>query len=109
MVRFAKIKRMISAILAEVVGLGGTTQNRMVSVKGVYSKPRGENSLVIPLSRGNNQDVVFVLQKEVELDDGDVYLTDDKNHIHFRYSGDHIHISGDTIFADNVTYLYFQL
>jgi len=92
MVRFAKIKRMISAILGEISGLGGATQNRMVSVKGIYSKPKGENAVVIPLSKGNNQDVIFVLQKEVELDDGDVYVTDDKSYIHFHFNGESIEL-----------------
>ena len=92
MFRFAKITRMVSSILAEIKGLGGTTQNRMVSLKGLYSKPIGENAIVIPLSKGNNQDVVFVLQKEVDLADGDVYLTDDKSYIHFHFNGDSIEV-----------------
>jgi hypothetical protein len=93
MVRFGQVKRMVSSILAEVKGLGGVTQNRMVSLKGLYSKPLRENAIVIPLSKGNNQDVIFVLQKEVEnLKDGDVYLTDDKSYIHFHFNGDSIEV-----------------
>ena len=92
MIRFAKVTRMVSNILAEIKGIGGTTQNRMVSLKGLYSKPKGENAVVIPLSKGNNQDVIFVLQKEVDLDDGDVYLTDDKSYIHFHFNGDSIEL-----------------
>ena len=92
MLRFAKITRMVSNILAEIKGLGGTTQNRMVSLKGLYSKPKGENAIVVPLSRGNNQDVIFVLQKEVDLEDGDIYLTDDKSYIHFHFNGDSIEL-----------------
>lgn len=92
MLRFAKITRMVSNILAEVKGLGGTTQNRMVSLKGLYSKPKDENAIVIPLSKGNNQDVIFVLQKEVDLEDGDIYLTDDKSYIHFHFNGDSIEL-----------------
>lgn len=92
MLRFAKITRMVSNILAEVKGLGGTTQNRMISLKGLYSKPRGDNAIVIPLSKGNNQDVILVLQKEVELEDGDIYLTDDKSYIHFHFNGESIEL-----------------
>lgn len=99
MIRFAKVTRMVSNILAEIKGIGGTTQNRMISLKGLYSKPQNENAIVIPLSQGNNQDVIFVLQKEVDLDDGDVYLTDDKSYIHFHFNGNSIELkTKDLIF-----------
>lgn len=92
MIRFAKVTRMVSNIVAEIKGIGGTTQNRMISLKGLYSKPKNENALVIPLSKGNNQDVILVLQKEKDLNDGDVYLTDDKSFIHFHFNGDSIEL-----------------
>lgn len=88
--RFGRIKRMVNSLVAEVSGMGGTTQDRYVSPKGLYAKPVGEDALVIPLSRGNSQDIVFALQEEVELGDGDVYVTDDVSYIHFRYDGESI-------------------
>jgi len=103
MVRFGIVKRTIKSFLVEVLGLGGVTQNRFISPKGLYSKPKNEKAIVINLSNGNNQDVIMALQKDIELKDGDVYLTDDKNFIHFKYNDGIIEIKGDTIFDDNVT------
>jgi len=85
MIRFGIIKRTIKAFLVEVLGLGGVTQNRLISPKGLYSKPKNEKAIVINLSNGNNQDVIMALQKDVELKDGDVYVTDDKSYIHFHF------------------------
>ena len=101
--RFAKIIMMLSNYLAEVSGIGGTTRNRFISPKGLYSKPLMENAVVIPLSGGNSQDVIIALQKDVSLNDGDVIVTDDTNYIHFKQSAGKIEIKGDTIFNDNVT------
>ena len=95
---------MVSSVLAEIKGLGGTTQNRMVSLKGLYSKPKGEDAIVIPLSSGNNQDVIFVLQKEVDLEDGDIYLTDDKSYIHFHFNGNSIELKTKDLIFDVDTF-----
>lgn len=103
MIRFASITRMVKSFLVEIKSIGGTTQNRFVSPKGLFSKPKGENAIVINLSNGTNQDVVIALQKDIELNDGDVYLTDDNNYIHFKFKEGIIEIQGDTIFNDNVT------
>ena len=97
MIRFGFIKRMVSSFLAEIKGLGGVTQNRMISPKGLYSKPFSEDALVIQLSGGNNQDVVFALQKEKKLKDGDVYLTDDKSFIHFKFKDGGIEVKTDKV------------
>ncbi len=101
--RLAKISRVIKSFLTETTSIGGTTQNRFVSPKGLFSKPKNENAIVINLSNGTNQDVVLALQKDVDLQDGDVYLTDDINFIHFKFKEGIIEIQGDTIFNDNVT------
>lgn len=85
MIRFATIKRMIKSFLTEVSGIGGTTQNRFISPKGLFSKPKNEKAIVLNLSNGANQDVVLALQKDIELQDGDVYVTDDKSYIHFHF------------------------
>jgi hypothetical protein len=103
MIRFAKIKRMIKSFLTEITSIGGVTQNRFISPKGLFSKPKDENAIVINLSNGANQDVVLALQKDVDLQDGDVYLTDDKNFIHFKFKQGIIEIQGDAVFDDNVT------
>ncbi len=101
--RWGKIKRAIKSFLVEVSGLGGTTQNRLISPKGLFSKPKKENAIVINLSNGNNQDVVLALQKDVELQDGDVYLTDDKNYIHFKFKDGTIEIKGDLLVEGTIT------
>lgn len=85
MIRFAIITRMIKSFLTEIKSIGGVTQNRFVSPKGLYSKPKNEKAIVINLASGANQDVVIALQKDIELQDGDVYVTDDKSYIHFHF------------------------
>lgn len=102
MIRFGIIKKTVKSFLVRVMGLGGETENRFISPKGLYSKPRNEKALVINLANGTNQDVVIALQKDVELQDGDVYLTDDKNFIHFKFKESIIEVQGDTVFNDNV-------
>lgn len=85
MIRFAFITRMIKSFLTEIQSIGGTTQNRFISPKGLYSKPKNEKAIIINLASGANQDVVIALQKDIELQDGDVYVTDDKSYIHFHF------------------------
>ena len=86
MIRFATIKRTIKSYLVQVLGIGGTTENRFISPKGLFSKPINEKAIVFNLSDGTNQDVVMALQKDINLEDGDVYLTDDKSFIHYHYA-----------------------
>lgn len=85
MIRLATITRMIKSFLTETISIGGTTQNRFISPKGLYSKPKNEKALIINLAGGANQDVVMALQNDIELEDGDVYVTDDKSYIHFHF------------------------
>lgn len=105
MIRFAKILRSIKSYLVEISSIGGNTQNRFISPKGLYSRPIKENAIVINLANGTNQDVVLCLQKDIELQDGDVYLTDDRNFIHFKFDKGIIQIKGDSVFDDNVEIL----
>jgi phage baseplate assembly protein gpV len=86
MIRFAIIKNTIKPYLVKVLGLGGVTENRFISPKGLFSKPINEKAIVLNLSSGTNQDVVMALQKDIKLEDGDVYLTDDKSFIHYHYA-----------------------
>lgn len=90
--RFGTVTRMVSSLVAEVKGMGGTVQNRFISPKGLYSKPKGDDAVIIPLSKGNAKDVILVLQREKELDDGDVILTDDASYIHFHFNGQSIEV-----------------
>ena len=85
MIRFAKLIRSIKSYLVEITSIGGNTQNRFISPKGLYSKPKNEKAIIINLANGANQDVVIALQKDIELQDGDVYVTDDKSYIHFHF------------------------
>lgn len=94
--RFGKIKRMVKSILAEYEDIGATVQNRYVSPKGLYAKPTHENALIVPLSKGTSQDIIFALQDEVDLNDGDVVLTDDKSTIHLHFDGNMIEANTGT-------------
>lgn len=85
MIRMATITRMIKSFLTETISIGGTTQNRFINPKGLYSKPKNEKAIIINLADGANQDVIMALQKDIELEDGDVYVTDDKSYIHFHF------------------------
>lgn len=97
MIRMATIVRMIKSFLTETVSIGGTTQNRFISPKGLYSKPKNEKAIIINLANGANQDVVIALQKDVELQDGDVYVTDDKSYIHFHFKDGTIEVKTNKI------------
>lgn len=92
MIRMATITRMIKSFLTETISIGGTTQNRFINPKGLYSKPKNEKAIIINLAGGANQDVVMALQKDIELEDGDVYVTDDKSYIHFHFKDGSIDI-----------------
>lgn len=92
MIRLATITRMIKSFLTETISIGGTTQNRFISPKGLYSKPKDEKAIIINLAGGANQDVVMALQNDVELEDGDVYVTDDKSYIHFHFNSGNIDV-----------------
>ena len=48
---------------------------------------------------------MIAIQKDIELKNGDVILTDDNNFIHFHFKDGTIEIKGDTTFDDNVTIL----
>jgi len=99
MLRLSNLIRSIGNKRVEVNGLGGTTQNVLISPKGLYSKPNNEKAVAIPLSSGNNQDMVLALQKPVDMGDGDVVLTDDKSAVYISYNGESITLSAKSIIA----------
>lgn len=88
--RYGTIIRTVKSFLVEVLGLGGTTQNRLISPKGLYSKPKNEKAIIINLANSRNQDIVMALQKDIELEDGDVYITDDLSYLHFHFADGNI-------------------
>lgn len=90
---FGNLIRMVSSLVAEVKRLGGVTQTRYISPKGLYAKPKGENAVIIDMNGGNSQDVLLALQKEVDLKDGEVILTDDKSYIKFTFQDGGIEVS----------------
>jgi len=100
MIRLATITRMIKSFLTETISIGGTTQNRFISPKGLYSKPKSEKAIIINLAGGANQDVVMALQKDIELEDGDVYVTDDKSYIHFHFKDGTIEVKTKELTLD---------
>lgn len=104
MIRFGRISRMISSYLAEVKGLGGVTQNRLVSPKGLYSNPNDEDAIVIPLLDGVSQDIVLAIQKPIGIGVGDVVLTDDRSTIHLKFDGREIVIKTEhlSIVSDKI-------
>ena len=95
--RFGIIKRMVKKFLGEVESIGGVTHNRVISPKGIYSKPVNENALIINLAKGTNQDVVIAIQKDVELEDGDVMVTDNNSYIHFKFNSGEIEIKATKV------------
>jgi len=103
-IRFGYIVRMVKSFLAEVKGIGGVTHNRFVSPKGLYSKPKDEKAVVINLSEGVNQDIILAIQKDVELEDGDVILTDDKSYIHLHFNGNGISLKTKDLVFDVDTF-----
>ena len=98
------ITKMVKANIAKLKTLGGVVENRFISPKGLYSKPKGDEALIIHLGKNSNLDIVLALQKEKSLQDGDVMLTDDKSYIHLKYSNGSIKIKGKTTFLDEVVF-----
>lgn len=98
MIRMAKLKRMVTSSVAEAIGLGGVTQNKVISPKGLYSKPKKEKAIVIPIMDGQSQDFILAIQKDTEgMEEGDVRLTDDKSYIHFSFNGSSIEVVSDKV------------
>ena len=91
MVRFSRVKKMITSVVAKMIDTGGDeVEETIVSIKGVYSKPIDSDAIVIPLNKGETQNIIFILQDQKELEDGDVIFTDDKNSIHMKFEDNEI-------------------
>jgi len=90
--RFGFIKKMISPTVAEVGDVGGDLQETMISLKGVYSKPREGDCIILPAMNGETQNILIPIQDFVELENGDTYYTDEKSYIHMQYKDGDIKI-----------------
>jgi len=95
--RLGAIKKMLSKVLAIIDDIGGSVEAELISPKGIYSKPKGEDAIIIPLMRGETRDIVFALQEPLDMKDGDVVVTDDNSKIYFHFDGKMI---------DNKTFCY---
>ena len=94
----AKLLRMLSDFKCEIFSFGGNTINRMISVKGLYSRPKNENSLAITDLDNHSDRYVLPLQNDkklsVSLKDGDVLLQDDSGtYIHFDFNNGNLNIN----------------
>lgn len=80
------IKRMLNRFKCEIQTMGGIIKQRMISPKGLYSKPL-ENDAVSIFQNPSKQ-YVIPLQNDkkllVELRDNDVILQDDESYIYFN-------------------------
>ncbi len=107
MIKNGIIKRIIGFMKAEIESLGGITQNRMASIKGLYSKPNKEACLMLKLNNGNNQTVAIPLQEPINgLNDNDIILTDGKSSVYFNFNNGGLKIMTKnlTIKADSVKF-----
>lgn len=107
MIKNGFIKRMISFVRAEIESLGGITQNRMVSIKGLYSKPQKEACLVFNLNNGKNQNVIIPIQEPIDgINDNDIILTDGESSVYFDFKNGNLKIMTKnlTIKADSVKF-----
>ncbi len=87
----------------QIDSLGGTSKANYISVKGLYSKSIKENGLVLQILNDEGNKVVIPLQKAINLENGDVILTDDNNKIHFKYNSKIIDILGNINHKGNTT------
>lgn len=101
-IKKAIIKRFIKPGQYAVESIGGETKAHYISPKGLYSKSINENGLLLQIIEDEGNKFVIPLQKPIDLGDGDIIITDDKNYIHFHYSDGTLEIKGDTVFNNNV-------
>ena len=102
-IKKAIVKRFVKLGQYAVDSLGGETKAHYISPKGLYSKSIRENGLLLQIIEDEGNKFVIPLQKPVELGDGDIIITDDKNYIKFNYKSGILDIKGDSIFQNNVT------
>ena len=80
----------------EVENLGGNTQNDIISPKGLYSSPQNEKGLTLNVN-GSDSQIILPLQKHIELQPGDVCITNGKSNILLSFADDTIKINSENI------------
>jgi hypothetical protein len=99
------ISRFVSLGRWVIDSIGGQTNVNFISPYGLYSKPKsGSNCLVFQIIKDEGNKVILPLQMPVELNDGDIILTDNKSYIKFNFGTGIIEVSGETIFKNKVTF-----
>lgn len=96
-IKKAIITRFIKLGQYAINSLGGETKAHYISPKGLYSRSITENGLVLQILEDEGNKFVIPLQKAIDLDAGDVIITDDKSFIHFRFSEGIIDITTDEL------------
>ena len=105
MVIFNKIKSIVKTGIALCDFYSENIKLNIINIKGIYSKPKNETSLVLNVGNSRSKKVVICLQKHINnLNDGDVILTNDKSEILLCYNDNTINIKGEVTFNDNVIF-----
>ncbi len=100
------IKR-ITDSKAEYFKFGGESRNDVFSPKGIFSKAqKDEEGLAVGLLNGNSSDIVIPKQKEIDINDGDVVVTDGKSKILFEYKNGKLIIEAKEIIYKNCKVKY---
>ena len=93
------IKRMLSVFECEFEILGGKIKGRMISPKGLYSRPKNCDSVTI--FENNSKMYIIPLHNDkkllVSLNDNDVLIEDEKSYIYFDYANESITMKSKTI------------
>ena len=88
---------MVNRFRCEVETMGGKIKQRMISPKGLYSRPKECDS--VSLFQNPSKQYVIPLQNDkkllIELKDNDVIVQDDKSYIYFDYEGESINIESN--------------
>ncbi|MCW8930904.1 MAG: hypothetical protein OQL19_11770, partial [Gammaproteobacteria bacterium] len=96
-IKKAIIKRFIKLGQYAIESLGGETKAHYISPKGLYSKSITESGLVLQILEDEGNKFVIPLQKAIDLNDGDVIVTDDKSFIKFNFKSGAIEISSASL------------
>ncbi len=81
MAKLGIVKKIIEKFKAEYSSNGGVIHGRLVCPKGILSRPKEEKALGLRIENSGNQRLIMPLQKDEELRDGDVKITNDKSYM----------------------------
>ncbi len=105
--KIVKIKRAISNAKVEISKFKGISEENIFNQKGIFSKPlKEEDGLSIELLNSSDNDVIIPKQKEININEGDVVITNNKGKILFKYSDNSLIIEAENIIfkATNVKF-----